>query len=211
MSKILKILKRTKAITTDSHIVLTSGKHSSKYLNKDALYPHTKEVSLVGKMIAREYRDKEIDAVIGPAMGGIILSQWTAHHLSRLKKKEILGGYSEKDEHNNQVFKRGYDRLVKRRKVLVVEDFTTTGASVKKTVDSVKALGGEVIGVCVMVNRNPKGVNSAVIGAPFQALGVFAADAYDEKKCPMCQAKIPVNTKLGHGREYLKKRKAAAI
>ncbi|MEK7622359.1 MAG: phosphoribosyltransferase family protein [Patescibacteria group bacterium] len=204
MSKILKILKRTKAITTDSHIVLTSGKHSSKYLNKDALYPHTKEVSLVGKMIARKYKDKEIDAVIGPAMGGIILSQWTAYHLTRLKKKEVLGGYSEKDENNNQVFKRGYDRLVKHRKVLVVEDFTTTGGSVKKTVESVKVLDGEVIGVCVMVNRNPKEVTSITIGAPFKALGVFSADAYDEKKCPMCQAKIPINTKLGHGREYLK-------
>lgn len=207
MSKILTILKRTKAITTDSHIVLTSGKHSSKYLNKDALYPHTKEVSLVGKMIARKYKDKEIDAVIGPAMGGIILSQWTAYHLSKLKKKEILGGYSEKDERNNQIFRRGYDKLVKKRKVLVVEDFTTTGGSVKKTVDSVKALGGEVIGVCVMVNRNPKGVTAAVIGAPFKSLGIFAADAYDEKKCPLCKAKVPINTKLGHGKEYLKKLK----
>ncbi|MCG2692186.1 phosphoribosyltransferase [Microgenomates group bacterium] len=207
MSKILTILKRTKAITTDSHIVLTSGKHSSKYLNKDALYPHTKEVSLVGKMIARKYRDKEIDAVIGPAIGGIILSQWTAHHLSKLKKKEILGGYSEKDENNNQIFRRGYDKLVQNRKVLVVEDFTTTGGSVKKTVDSIKMLGGEVIGVCVMVNRDPKNVTSKVIGAPFTSLGVFPADAYDEKKCPMCKAKIPINTKLGHGREYLRQKK----
>ncbi|MCX6817129.1 MAG: phosphoribosyltransferase family protein [Candidatus Beckwithbacteria bacterium] len=206
MSKILTILKRTKAITTDSHIVLTSGKHSSKYLNKDALYPHTKEVSRVGKMIAQKYKDKEIDAVIGPAMGGIILSQWTAYHLTKLKRKEILGGYSEKDEQNNQIFRRGYDQLVKNRKVLVVEDFTTTGGSVKKTVDSVKALGGEVVGVCVMVNRDPKNVTAKVIGAPFTSLGIFSADAYEEKFCPMCKAKMPVNTTLGHGREYLKKK-----
>src|SRR4030042_5919357 len=98
MGKVVDILKKVKAITTDSHIVLTSGKHSSKYLNKDALYPHTRQVSRIGQMIAQKYLKKNVEVVIGPALGGIILSQWTAHHLTLLKKKEILGGFSEKDE-----------------------------------------------------------------------------------------------------------------
>ena len=203
MGKVVDILKKVGAITTDSHIILTSGKHSSKYLNKDALYPHTLEVSKIGKMIAEKYKNKNVEAVIGPAIGGIILSQWTAHHLTLLKKTEILGGDSEKDEENNQIFRRGYDKLVSGKKILVVEDFTTTGGSVGKTVKSVKALGGKVIGVCVMVNRDPKNVTSALIGAPFKALGNFEADAYDEKECPMCKIKMPINTKLGHGKEYL--------
>ncbi|OIN90093.1 phosphoribosyltransferase [Candidatus Beckwithbacteria bacterium CG_4_10_14_0_2_um_filter_47_25] len=206
MGKVVDILKKVGAITTNSHIVLTSGKHSSKYLNKDALYPHTLEVSKIGKMIAEKYKNKNVGVVIGPAMGGIILSQWTAHHLTLLKKQEILGGFSEKDGENNQVFKRGYDKLVGGKKVLVVEDFTTTGGSVSKTVRSVKACGGKVVGVCVMVNRDQAHVTAKVIGAPFQSLDVFQSDAYDEKDCPLCKQNRPINTELGHGKEYLAKK-----
>lgn len=74
MGKVVDILKKVGAITTNSHIVLTSGKHSSKYLNKDALYPHTLEVSKIGKMIAEKYKNKNVGVVIGPAMGGIIFT-----------------------------------------------------------------------------------------------------------------------------------------
>lgn len=207
MSKVIDILKRVKAITINDHIVLTSGKHSTTYLNKDALYPHTDEVSNIGRLMAEKYKDKEVEVVIGPAIGGIILSQWVAYHLSKLKGKKVFGGYTEKDEHKNQVFRRGYEKLVKDKKVLVVEDFTTTGGSVRKTVDSVKMVGGDVIGVCVMANRNPKEVNSQVVGALFNCLEVFEADAYDEKDCPMCKKNKPINKEIGHGKEYLAKKK----
>ena len=140
------------------------------------------------------------------ALGGIILSQWVAHHLSKMKGKEILGIYTEKDEKSNQVFRRGYGKLVKGKKVLVVEDLTTTGGSVKKAVDSVKASDGEVIGVCVMVNRDPENVNSELMGVPFTAVGVLKAEAFDEKDCPFCKENRPINTTVGHGKQYLAKR-----
>ena len=151
---ILDILKRTKAIITADHFVLISGKHSSTYINKDAMYPHTEEASNVGKLFAKKFKKLDIDVVVAPALGGIILSQWTAYHLSKLKGKEVLGVYTEKTPDKNQVFTRGYDKLVKGKNVLVIEDLTTTGGSVRKVVDSVKAVGGNVVAVCVMVNNS---------------------------------------------------------
>jgi len=201
MSDIIKILKKVKAILTDSHFVLTSGRHSSAYINKDMLYPHTKETSQVGKMIAEKIAGKKPDVIVGPALGGIILSQWTAFHLSKILKKEILGIYTEKNSESNQVFTRGYSSFITNKRVVVVEDLTATGGSAKKVVNSVIAHKGKVVAVCVMVNRDPELVSSKTIGAPFCCLDVFKIDSYDEKSCPLCKNKIPINITVGHGKK----------
>ena len=206
MSDIIDILKQVGAVITDNHFVYTSGKHGSVYINKDAVYPHTKETSDVGKMMAEKFAAADIDVVVGPALGGIILSQWTAFHLSEMKGKEILGVYTEKDADSNQILRRGYDQLVKGKKVLVVEDLTTTGGSVRKVVDNVTAAGGNVIGVCVMVNRDPENVTETVVGAPLTVLGVLKADAFDEANCPLCKTNVPININVGHGKKYLESR-----
>ena len=200
---VVSILKTVGAIITDSHIVYTSGKHGSVYINKDALYPHTELSSKVGVMFAEKNKDLSVDVVVAPALGGIILSQWTAYHLSKMKGKEIFGIYTEKDAEKNQVFTRGYDKFVKGKNVLVIEDLTTTGGSVLKVVNSVKAAGGNVVAVSVMVNRNPDAVNATMMGAPFSALGVLKAEAFDEKDCPLCKKGVPINTTVGHGKKYL--------
>lgn len=204
---ILDILRKSNAIITDSHIVYTSGKHGSIYINKDAIYPHTEFASMVGKMFAEKFKNKAVDVVAAPALGGIILSQWTAYHLSKLKKKKILGIYTEKDENKNQIFTHGYDKFVKGKKVLVIEDLTTTGGSVKKVINSVKKAGGKVVGVGVMINRNPREVNSKFLRAPFVALGVLKAEAFDDNTCPLCKNGVPINTSVGHGKKYLQGKK----
>ncbi len=201
--KLLDILKQVGAIITDSHIVGTSGRHMSIYINKDALYPHTEFSSKVGQMFAEKYKDKDIDVVVSPALGGIVLSQWTAFHLSKLKNKEVLGIYTEKDENKNQIFKRGYDKLVSNKKVLVIEDIANTGGSVKKVITSVEKAGGDIIAVCVMVNRDPQHINSEFMGAPFSSLAILKADNWDEKDCELCKKNVPINTTVGHGKEFL--------
>ncbi|HSA83304.1 MAG TPA: phosphoribosyltransferase family protein [Patescibacteria group bacterium] len=201
--EVLDLLKKTGAILSDSHFVGTSGKHFDTYINKDALYPHTKETSRIGKLFAEKNKDLDIDVVVGPALGGIILSTWTAYHLSQLKNKEILGVYTEKDAEKNQVFTRGYDKLVKEKNVLVIEDLTQTGGSVKKVVDSVQNAGGHVVQVCVMVNKDTKNITSETIGAPFSSLAVLEVTAFEEQDCPLCKAGVPINTTVGHGKKYL--------
>ncbi len=207
----LELLKKTKALLTDSHFVGTSGRHMAIYINKDALYPHTKETSRMGELFAEKNKDLDIDVVAAPALGGIILSTWTAYHLSELKKKEILGVYTEKDAEKNQVFTRGYDALVKGKNVLIIEDLTTTGGSVKKVVTSVRNAGGNVVQVCVMVNRDPENINSDTMGAPFSSLAVLKAESWEEKDCPLCKQNVPINTTVGHGKKYLEEKKRKQI
>lgn len=207
MNDIILMLKQVGAIITDSHIVYTSGKHGSVYVNKDALYPHTALSSEVGEMFAQKNKDLDIDTVVAPALGGIILSQWTAYHLSKLKGKEIFGVYTEKDSEKNQVFTRGYDRFITGKRVLVIEDLTNTGGSVLKVVNSVRAAGGTVAAVSVMVNRSPDVVNEAMMGAPFSALGILRAEAFDEDVCPLCASGVLINTTIGHGKKYMESKK----
>lgn len=214
-NEVVEILKKIGAVITDDHFVYTSGKHGSVYINKDALYPHTRETSRVGELFAQKYKDADIEVVAAPAVGGTILSQWIAYHLSRLKQKEILSTYTEKDKgttataaESEHIFRRGYDKIVKGKRVLVIEDLTTTGISVKKVVAAVKKAGGTVMAVCVMVNRDPEHVNSQTLGVPFDSLGILPAEAYDEVKCPLCKQNVPVNTEIGHGKEYLAKKRS---
>ena len=203
MANIIEILKSVGAILTDGHFVGTSGRHMPSYINKDALLLHTKKTSEVGKMFALKFKDKNIEVVVAPAVAGIPLSQWTAYHLSRMCQREVLSVFTEKTPENDQIFKRGYDMVVKNKRVLAIEDATTTGGSVKKVVESVRKAGGKIIAVAVMLNRDPKLVNSKSVGAPFSSLGVFKIPSYEEKDCPLCKAGIPMNTSVGHGKKWL--------
>ncbi len=206
--KLLNILRKVGAFISDDHFVGTNGSHFATYINKDALYLHTHETSEVCKMFAERFKDQNIEVVVGPSVGGIILSQWTAYHLSEMSGKEVLGVYTEKDAESNQVFKRNYDLVVKDKRVLIVEDLTTTGLSVKKVADTVKAAGGNVIGVCVMVNKKPDTVNSEMMGAPFSSLAEYPVEVYSAEDCPLCAADVPMNIKVGHGKKFLEAKAA---
>ncbi|MBI4137265.1 orotate phosphoribosyltransferase [Candidatus Roizmanbacteria bacterium] len=206
--KALEILKKVGAIISNSHIVLTSGRHSDFYVNKDIIYAYPQEASQICLLMAEKFKDRDIETVVGPAMGGVILSQWTAYHLSEMKRKTIHGVFTDKTSDNAQVFKRGYDTFIKGRNVLVVEDLTTTGGSVRKSVDSVKAAGGDVIAVSIIGNRRPDRVTSEVVGAPLFSLVELATRDYEESECIWCKEGRPINTEVGHGKEFLAHKKS---
>ncbi|MFH1067408.1 MAG: phosphoribosyltransferase family protein [bacterium] len=208
--EILKLLSSVGGVITDSHIVYTSGKHGSAYVNKDAIYPHTKETSELCRAIAEEFAQAQVDVVIAPAIGGVILSQWVAHHLSQICKREVLGVYAEKDEKGEGfVIKRGYDKLISGKKVLVVEDVLTTGGSAKKVIEAARAIGGQIVALAVLCNRG--GITPEELGGVPKLFSLVNVklDAWDEKDCPLCAKGAPINTNVGKGREYLSRKKAA--
>ena len=91
--QVLELLAKTEAIITDSHIVYTSGRHGTVYVNKDAVYPHTEVISKLCRAIAEHFSNREvfgIDVVVAPAVGGVILCQWTAHWLTELDRKSVV-------------------------------------------------------------------------------------------------------------------------
>lgn len=203
---LIKTLERVGALILNDHVVLTSGNHSEIYINKDALMPHTKEMSKLGKRMAELFVDNDVEVVVGPATAGIVIAQWTAHHLSLLTGKEVLATYTDKTlegEEKRQEFKRGYDALVRDKRVLIVEDITATGSSIDKVVSSVRKLTKDLVGIGVIVNRDPKRINDETWGVPFESLEVFEAVSYPQDECPMCKKGVPINTTVGHGREFL--------
>ncbi len=203
--QILDILGKLEAVITGSHIVYTSGKHGEAYVNKDALYPHARETSRLCRVMAEEFAKDGVEVVVAPVIGGVILSQWIAYHLTEITNREVLGTYAEKDG-DGFVIKRGYDKLIAGKKALVVEDILTTGGSVKKVVDLTRSIGGNVVGVAALCNRG--GIKPEDISNPpkLYSLVNITFDAWDESECPMCAKGIPINTDVGKGREYLAKK-----
>ena len=197
----LDLMRQVGAVLTNDHLVYTSGRHGSAYLNKDAIYPHTAATSALCAGIAAHFADRGVDAVIAPAVGGVILSQWTAHHLGAAGGQEVLGLYADKVG-DDFVIRRGYDRHLPGRTVLVVEDVLTTGGSVRKVVDAVRALGGDVAGAGVLCNRG--GVSADDLGVPeIHALVTVDFASWAEADCPLCATGVPVNTAVGKGADFL--------
>lgn len=203
----LELLKKTNAVFMDSHFVGTSGRHMATYINKDALYPHTIETSRMGELFAEKNQDLAVDVVAAPALGGIILSTWTAYHLTKLKGREVLGIYTEKTTDGNQILTRGYDKFITGKNILVIEDLATTGGSVKKVVNTIREAGGNVVAVCLMVNKNVDDITTELIGAPLRWLSELKTETYTAEECPLCKNGVPVNTTVGHGKKFLEAQK----
>lgn len=199
----LTLLKESGAIL-EGHFIGVSGRHLSVYVNKDAFLPHTSVVSALARMMAEKHKDQAIDVVVGPAVGGIPLSTWTAHHLSELTGREVLSVFTEKSPEGGQLLKRGYDKVVAGKRILAVEDTVTTGGSVLSTIQAIQAAGGEVVQLALIMNRDPKRITSETFGVPMSALAELDAESYTEEEVPEWLKKIPINTTVGHGAKYLK-------
>lgn len=201
---VLAILSRLNAVITNSHVVYTSGMHGSEYVNKDAIYPYPFVTSELCKVLADRFTNQRIEIVIAPAVGGVILSQWTAFHLSLSTRDNILGVYADK-EGDDFVIKRGYDKLIKGKRVLIVEDVLTTGGSVQKVVRAVRSHGGEIIGVGALCNRGS--VTAEQLEVPIlRSLVNITMKMWEENECPFCRDDVPINTDVGKGKEFLARR-----
>ena len=204
--KIMQMFADAGAVVTDSHFVYTSGRHSSIYINKDALYLRPATISSLCNLMAQPYHHQPIDVVVGPVLGGIVLSQWVAYHLNaQSPERDILAAYAEKEGEGPSktfAYHRGYENIIPGKNILIVEDLLTTGGSVRKVVELTRQLGGNVIGLSLLCNRGcvqPQDVG----GVPINALLTIDLETYPPEACPFCQQNIPINTKLGKGRNFL--------
>jgi orotidine-5'-phosphate decarboxylase len=195
-NEVKNILGKVNAVLTDGHFVYVSGKHGDKYVNKDAIYPNIDAIRKLAKMWAEDFRDSGVEVVVGPAMGGILLSHDTAGELSKLLNTDIPGVYAEKNGDGGFAFTRGYDAFVKGKKVLIVEDVLTTGGSVKKVIDLTREAGGDIVGLGVIANRG--GVKPEDVGVKeINALINIQMTAMEADECTLCKTGVPVNTNVG--------------
>lgn len=201
-SEVLDLLQKVGAFRS-GHFVFTSGRHSDSYVNKDAIYPYTHDTSVLCYAMAERFAKHDVEAVVGPAIGAAILAQWVAYHLTDLRGTAVYAAYADKDGEGGFILRRGYDAIVRGKRVLVVEDLTTTGGSIKKVVETVRRAGGEVVGAIAIVNRGS--VTEKDVGNPaeFQALVTLDLESWDPDECELCEKGIPVNTDIGHGKEFV--------
>jgi orotate phosphoribosyltransferase len=145
----LKILKKTDALL-DGHFVLSSGLHSSKYIQCAKLlsYPHlAKNICLsLSKKIKKNY--KNIDLILSPAIGGIIIG----YEIGKLLKKETIFCERVKDTFK---LRRGFN-IKKKNKVLIIEDVITTGKSSLECLKLIKKAGAKLIGFACIIDRSNK-------------------------------------------------------
>jgi orotate phosphoribosyltransferase len=179
--QILKIFMETNALL-EGHFLLTSGRHSNQYFQCAKVLQFPNHTSEVCSVLADHFRNYEIDTVIAPAMGGIIVGYEVARQLG---KRSI---FTER-ENNQMTLRRGFS-LSENEKVLVCEDVVTTGGSVFEVIDIVKNFGAKVIGVASIVDRSNGKVD---FGYPFKSALQLEVVSYLPEECPVCkEGNIPL-------------------
>jgi len=177
---LLALFRKTGALL-DGHFILRSGLHSRQYFQCALLLQHPKIAEEVCQQLAEKLRAFDCDAVISPALGGIIVGQEVARSLG---KRHI---FVEKED-GKLVLRRGF-KIVNREKFVVVEDVVTRGGRVQETVDIVRACGGSVTTVGVIVDRSGK--TKPDFGCPFVSLVEMNVETFPADKLPADLAGIP--------------------
>lgn len=202
---------RTGALRLGGHYVYTSDRHGSDYINKADLYAHSLTTEGLCAMMADDFRHHQIDTVVGPAQGAIILASNTASALSQISGEIVFGvsadkipGSKEKEFH----FTQGRERFIKGKRILLVEDNLTTGGSLKMVYRAcIEAGAAEVVGAAALVNRG--GVKPEDAGVKLlRTLLNIDMDSWAEDACQLCADGVPVNTVVGKGAEFLRRRAA---
>jgi len=181
MSEDLLALFRKTGALLDGHFVLRSGLHSRQFFQCALLLQYTEVAADVCGRLADKLRGIECDAVISPALGGIIVGQEVARALG---KRHI---FVEKDA-GGLVLRRGF-QIRPNERFIVAEDVVTRGGRVQETVDIVRAHGGEVSGIGVIVDRS--GGQRPDFGCPFVSLIQMNVETFPADDLPEDLAGIP--------------------
>jgi orotate phosphoribosyltransferase len=176
--ELMQILQETEAVL-QGHFLLTSGRHSGWFIQCAQVMQYPDKADVLCGRLAEEFRDFQIETVIGPAVGGIIVAYEVARHLN------VRAIYADKKE-GKLTLGRGF-RFRTGEKTLVVEDVTTTGGSVKKVIEIVKQYGGEPVGVGVLVDRTAGQIQYPV---PSRSVVQLEVESYSSEECPLCKQGI---------------------
>ena len=179
------LLVKTGAIM-DGHFLLTSGLHSPHYVEKFNVLQHPAYTAQLCAAMAEKFKDAEIETVVGPVTGGILLAHETGKALgTRAIFTERVDG--------KMTFRRGFS-LREGERVLIVEDIVTTGGSIKEVIEVVKAAGAVPVAVSMLVDRSGGKANFGDV--PSTALLTMDVETYSPDTCPLCAKGVPM-TKRG--------------
>jgi len=172
---VLDTLKEVGALL-EGHFLLSSGKHSDKYCQCAKLLQHPDKAAKVLEIVAAKIKDVDFDLIVGPAMGGVVVS----YELARQVHKP--GIFAERQD-GEMTIRRGFE-IKKGEKVLISEDVITTGKSSLEVAKVIEDLGGEVVGLCCIVDRRAEGIEFPY---PIYSAVKLEIKSYNKEVCPMCK------------------------
>ena len=176
----IKIFKESGALL-EGHFVLTSGRHSSSYFQCAKVLQYPKYLEMFSNEIASHFQDFEIDLVISPAVGGIVIGT----EVGRVMKKRTI--FTERED-GKMRFRRGFN-IKEKEKILIVEDVITTGGSVKEVIQLIENSGGVVEGVGVIVDRSS---GSVILHQNQLSLASLEVKSYNSNEIPAELASMPI-------------------
>lgn len=189
-TEVRDILVKTNAIM-DGHFLLTSGLHSPHYVEKFNVLQHPKYTEKLCQAMAEKFKDANIETVVGPVTGGVILAHETGKALgTRAIFTERVDG--------KMTFRRGFS-LHEGERVLIVEDIVTTGGSIKEVIDVVKSYNAIPVAVSMLVDRS--GGKADFGDVPATALLKMNVETYKPEDCPLCKNNVPITKRGSTGKK----------
>jgi orotate phosphoribosyltransferase len=172
---------RSAGALLEGHFRLSSGLHSSRYLQSALVLQYPDLAAALGAALADRTRHLQPTAVLSPALGGIVIGQEVARALG------VRALFAERQE-GRLTLRRGFS-LTRDDRVLVVEDVITTGGSTRETIEVARDAGATVIGAAAIVDR---GGDPERVSLPLQSLVHLEVPSYQPESCPLCAKEIPV-------------------
>jgi orotate phosphoribosyltransferase len=181
--EVLKTFADNSALLS-GHFLLSSGLHSNRYLQCALVMQHPAVAERLCAALADKIRNEnkagEIDLVIAPALGGVVVAHETARAFG---VRALFTERVDKTPERTMSLRRGFE-IKPGERALVVEDVVTTGGSTREVMDVVRALGGIVAAAGSLIDRSGGSVD---LGVPRYALAVLEVPVYQPENCPMCQ------------------------
>jgi orotate phosphoribosyltransferase len=183
--EILRLFESSGAIR-HGHFELSSGLHSGTYVQCALVLQYPRHAEKLGHALAALFSDATIDAVVSPALGGIIIGQEVARALPEPKGGKgggVPALFAERDKNGIMTLRRGFS-LRPDEHVLVVEDVWTTGGSTLETIQVVEEAGGRVVAAGALIDRSGGKIEFPVEAA---ALLDLPLASYESEDCPLCR------------------------
>jgi len=178
--ELLDLFRRSGGLL-EGHFRLTSGLHSSGYLQCALVLQHPQHAELLGRAIGDRTRELRPSVVLSPALGGVVIG----HEVARALGARAL--FTERQD-GEMTLRRGFV-IAETDRVLVVEDVLTTGGSTRETMQVAKAVGSQVVGAASIVDRSGGRVQFDV---SFASLLQIDLPTYEPHVCPLCAQGLPV-------------------
>src|ERR1051326_8765120 len=177
--EILSLFRKSNALLR-GHFELTSGLHSPQYLQCAKVLQYPEHAERLCAEIANRFRNAATDAVIAPALGGIVVGQEVGRQLG------VRTMFAER-QNGELVLRRGFE-ISRGERVLVCEDVVTTGGSVREVAGIVNRCGGTVVGMAAIVDRS----GGKAFPSDFFATMTMEVVTYTKEECPLCREGLPV-------------------